>query len=741
MIKRKNTRLMRLDIVHQLPGRMRLRSRSFTFLRAVETEMLEALQDHKAIHQLDYQPITGSLLIIYDHMLLDSQDLYAFVEDQMATFSLMAYQAEREASNTLTVNERRLQEEPAEHLLKRVLVSGISLIAFGLFKSLPGMKAASLGHQYWHRRLFTPPALISVGLSVPIFKSGWHSLATTRRPNADTLTASAILTALLTGRSLSALVTILLADIAEFMTAYTMEKTRKAIGDMLQAGDETVFIVTPENTLVKKKSSQLLPGDIISVQSGDKIAADGEISEGEGFVDESPITGEFFPAEKRPGQRVFAGTLVKSGNLRICAEQVGNDTTVARIVHMVESAAGRKAAIQTFADRFSAHLIPMNFALAILIYGLTRNINRALSMMIIDFSCGVRLSTATALSACIHNAARNGVLIKGGNYVEALAEADSLILDKTGTVTEGRPRVVSLHPTAPFTQNDIIQMASAAEEDSSHPLAHAILDYARLNGIVIPTHGMTEVVTGRGVRTTIQEDEILVGNRKYLKENGVDISELQNAIHSLEQKGEMIIYVAKNKLLAGVIGVHDALKENMKKSLNRLRHLGIDDIRLLTGDIAFQAEKVAKRMHMDDFGAELMPEDKVRTLLSMQGSGSRVIMIGDGINDAPALAYADVGIAIGNTRTDVAIESSNVTITNDDPLLIPSAIQLSRRTMETVRNNFRMAVGLNALGIILSAMGWLPVVWGSVLHNSSTILVVMNSGRLLIHDFERRTFE
>ncbi len=200
----------------------------------------------------------------------------------------------------------------------------------------------------------------------------------------------------------------------------------------------------------------------------------------------------------------------------------------------------------------------------------------------------------------------------------------------------------------------------------------------------------------------------------------------------------MVVYVAIDDKCIGVIGIHDSLKENMKKALNRLRNMGFDDMRLLTGDLAYHAERVALRMNMDDFQAELMPEDKAHTILSMQSSGSRVIMIGDGINDAPALAYADAGIAIGNTRTDIAIESASITITNDDPLLIPSVIQLSRSTMKTIKENFIIVIGINSMGIILSAVGVLPVIWGSVLHNSSTIFVVLNSGKILIKDIERR---
>ena len=735
MIRKKTKQLMHLELAHHIPGRIRVRAGALKYLKQVQEEFLTSINQHEYFKDVEYNGVTGSLLIYFDEEQIGSEEVVEVVENHIGTFSIAAYQAEREEKNTLTVNERRLQEESVKDIFKRVAISATALGAFALIKGLRGF-----GMMGWRRKLLAPPALISIGLSLPIFQSGWDSLKYTKKPNADTLTSTAVLTALLTGRSISALVTILLADVAELMTAYTMENTRKAISDMLNVGVQEVFVVQEDGRLIKTLLSDVEPGDVISIQTGDKISVDGVIVKGEAFVDESPITGEFFPVNKTISDSVFAGTIMKSGNIHVEAEKVGDQTTVARIVHMVESASSRKAQIQTYADKFSTQLIPLNFGLAVIIYAITRNINRALSMMIIDFSCGVRLSTATALSACIHNAARNGVLIKGGNYVEALAEADALVLDKTGTITEGRPKVMSIYPIGDYSAKDLLQMAGAAEEDSSHPLAQAILNYIKKKGYAIPDHGMVKVVTGRGVTTTVDGERIYVGNRKYMHEQGIDTEILKEEMKSLEKKGEIMIFIGKESELVGILGIHDALKENMKKALNRLRNLGFDDVRLLTGDIAFQAEKMAKRMHMDDFGAELMPEDKVKTVLNMQAAGSNVVMIGDGINDAPALAYADVGIAIGNTRTDVAIESSNVTITNDDPLLIPSAIQLSRQTMGTIRNNFGMVVGINALGIILSAMGWLPVVWGSVLHNSSTILVVMNSGRLLLQDFERRTF-
>ncbi len=721
-----------MEVLHSLKGRIRVHSRALCYLSEVKDELIANLKSNKSIISVEFSEISGNMLVYYNHEVIDEKELLGILETSIGSFSLLAFKKEREAASNLTVQERRIQEESVSTFVNRVGITTFSLLVLALKGYRKRQNQKLLG------RIVSAPSVLSLALSTSIFKSGIDSLKKNKRPNADTLTATAIMTAILTGRSMSALMTILLSDIAELMTAYTIDRTRKAISDMIGTGDKMVFRVLEDGTLECVSVKEIKADDVISVQTGEKISVDGIVIEGDGYIDQSAITGEYFPVHRSIGERVFAGTVVKSGQVRVKTEKVGEDTTVARIVQLVEDAASKKAQIQTYADRFSAQLIPLNFALAGLVYLMTRNVNRALSMMIIDYSCGVRLSTATALSACIHNAARNGVLIKGGNYVEVMANADSVILDKTGTMTEGRPRVMSIATTGLVTERELLEYAAAGEEDSSHPLAHAILDYVRKAGYDIPTHGLTDVVVGRGVTTTIDEDLIRIGNKRFMHESHIDTSSLNDEISSLEKQGENIIYVALNQSFLGVLGVNDALKDKMKKSLNRLRYLGFDDIRLLTGDVEFQAERMAIRMNMDDFQSELMPEDKAKTVLQMQSAGSSVIMIGDGINDAPALAYADVGIAIGNTRTDIAIESADITITNDDPLLIPSSVVLARKTMKTIKENFGVVIGINTLGIVMSAVGWLPVFWGSVLHNSSTILVVLNSGRLLMHDFERR---
>jgi cation-transporting P-type ATPase C len=265
------------------------------------------------------------------------------------------------------------------------------------------------------------------------------------------------------------------------------------------------------------------------------------------------------------------------------------------------------------------------------------------------------------------------------------------------------------------------------------------VEKVRRNGWQIPAHHDSHVHTARGVQTTVTDRIIRVGSRRFMQENAIELAPATEAVNRLVRAGENIVYVAEDDRLLGVLGIQDALRENMKKAINRLRHTGIDDIVLLTGDVEQHAEIIADRMTVDSYRAEAMPDDKAETVLKLQSKGTHVVMVGDGINDAPALAYADVGIAMGGTRTDIAMEAADITVTGDDPLMIPAVIQLADRTMQTIRQNFAAAVGVNTVGLVLASIGVLPVFWGAVLHNSCTVAVVLNSSRLLFHDVERRS--
>lgn len=732
MFGRERKPLILCEILHSLPGRLRIGCLALRYLNEQKTEIEVRLTNHPAILSAVINTLTSNVLIMYDLSEGTEDEIRETVEWVIASYATEAYKEERLQTSQSTVTERRLQEAPISEMVKRVAICAISL-TIALLRRGRRVQPST----FWGRFL-TGPALTSLSLGYPIFKSGFDSLRTHGRPNADTLSASAIISSLAAGQDVSALTIIGLADIAELMTAYTMERTRRAIRDMLSVGEQSVWLKRADGREVKVPLEQIKPDDVVTAYTGERISVDGVIEEGESAVDQASITGEYMPMHKKPGDNVFAGTVVKSGSISIRAEKVGDQTAVARIVHLVEEAAYRKASIQAFADRFSAQFIPFNFALALLVYGLTKNPTRALNMLIIDYSCGVRLSTATAFSATICNAAKNGILVKGSNYLELLDESDTLIMDKTGTLTEGKPLVTSVYPIlAGKEQRNVLELAGAAEETSTHPMALAVLGRIKSEGINIPVHTKTKVHVGRGMETHVGRSIVRAGNRRYMEENGISLDDAQDAVTKLVRRGENVLYIAQGKKLVGVLGIQDTVRENMKKALNRLRYTGMDDIVLLTGDVEQHAEIVANRMAMDRFKAEVLPEDKAETVLQLQSKGVRVVMVGDGINDAPALAYADVGIAMGGTRTDIAMEAADITITSDDPLLIPAVIRMARQTMRIVRQNFGIAIGVNTVGLLLASLGVLPVFWGAVLHNSCTVAVVLNSGRLLFLDVER----
>ncbi len=732
MYSKKKTTLMHCDIRHSLPGRVRIYCRGLKYLKACQTAVEDDLKECAAIDKAQLSIITANILVHFDAKQSSAEDVLEQVNNVLATWSLHAFKEERSEQSAMTLQERRLQEEPLGVTMRRIGVTCSSLL-FSWIRPKNVITSSFMG------RFLNMSAVTALSLAIPILKSGIRSLTNNKRPNADTLSSAAIVASVVAGQSQSALTVILLADIAELLTAYTMDRTRKAIHQMLSVGEAFVWRIGEDSNEERVPLSTLKPGDLVIAHTGEKISVDGIVETGEAAVDQASITGEFMPVRKQKGETVFAGTVVKTGRIIARAQRVGDRTAVARIINMVEEASHRKAAVQTAADRFSAQFIPVNFALAIIVYFITGSINRALNMLIIDYSCGVRLSTATALSAAICTAARNGVLVKGSNYLESLSEADTVIFDKTGTLTEGRPVVNTvIRPDETISEREVICMAAAAEEANTHPMAVAIVDRTRRAGWTIPKHSNNETFTSRGVSTCINQKIVRVGSKRFMSENNINLSGVEEYAQRIARRGENVVYVSHENKLTGVLGIQDVLREDMKKSLNRMRNLGMDDIILLTGDVEQHAEIVAFRMAMDRYHAEVLPDEKAETVLRLQSKGTSVVMVGDGINDAPALAYADVGIAMGTTRTDIAMEAADLTVTGDDPLMIPSVVQLSQKTMRIVRQNFTTAIGVNTLGIMLASVGVLPVFWGAVLHNSCTVAVVLNSSRLLMHDMERR---
>ncbi|PHI09763.1 heavy metal translocating P-type ATPase [Fusobacterium polymorphum] len=732
----KNDNLLACEIVHRLRGRIRIKSKAFKYIgNSLKSEIEKQLLQVRYIENVEISLITGTILIYFEDVSLSDQNLISLIQNTLNSHIFEICKNEKIEKSSKYVIERKLQEESPKEIVKKILTTA-GLLGYNLF-----FKSKNTAALTGIRRFLNYNTLSTLALAMPVLKNGINSLVKNKRPNADTLSSSAIISSILLGKESAALTIMFLEEVSELLTVYTMEKTRGAIKDMLSVGENYVWKEISEDNVKRVPIEEIQKDDIIVVQTGEKISVDGKIIRGEALIDQSSITGEYMPIKKSVGEEVYAGTIIKNGNISIIAEKVGDDRTVSRIIRLVEDANSNKADIQNYADTFSAQLIPLNFILAGIVYASTRNITKAMSMLVIDYSCGIRLSTAVAFSAAINTAAKNGILVKGSNFIEELSKAETVIFDKTGTITEGKPKVQSIEVfDNSISENEMIGLAGAAEEQSSHPLATAIMSEIKDRGIEIPKHNKIKTVVSRGVETKVGKGKeaktIRVGSKKYMLENNIDLKLATEAERGIISRSEIGLYVAQDEKIIGLIGVSDPPRENIKKAINRLRNYGVDDIVLLTGDLRQQAETIASRMSIDRYESELLPEDKAKNILKFQSKGSNVIMIGDGVNDAPALSYANVGVALGSTRTDVAMEAADITITQDNPLLVPGVIGLSKSTVKTIKENFAMVIGLNTFALVLGATGILAPIYASVLHNSTTILVVMNSLKLLKYDIK-----
>ena len=732
----KNDNLLACEIVHRLRGRIRIKSRAFKYIgNSLKAQIEKQLLQVRYIENVEISLITGTILIYFEDVSLSDQNLISLIQNTLNSHIFEICKNEKIEKSSKYVIERKLQEESPKEIMKKIVTTA-GLLGYNLFfKSKSAVALTGI------RRFLNYNTLSTLALAMPVLKNGINSLIKNKRPNADTLSSSAIISSILLGKESAALTIMFLEEVSELLTVYTMEKTRGAIKDMLSVGENYVWKEISEDNVKRVPIEEIQKDDIIVVQTGEKISVDGKIIRGEALIDQSSITGEYMPIKKSVGEEVYAGTIIKNGNISIIAEKVGDERTVSRIIKLVEDANSNKADIQNYADTFSAQLIPLNFILAGIVYASTRNITKAMSMLVIDYSCGIRLSTAVAFSAAINTAAKNGILVKGSNFIEELSKAETVIFDKTGTITEGKPKVQSIEVfDNSISENEMIGLAGAAEEQSSHPLATAIMSEIKDRGIEIPKHNKIKTVVSRGVETKVGKGKeaktIRVGSKKYMLENNIDLTLATEAERGIISRSEIGLYVSQDEKIIGLIGVSDPPRENIKKAINRLRNYGVDDIVLLTGDLRQQAETIASRMSMDSYESELLPEDKAKNILKFQSKGSNVIMIGDGVNDAPALSYANVGVALGGTRTDVAMEAADITITQDNPLLVPGVIGLSKSTVKTIKENFAMVIGLNTFALVLGATGILAPIYASVLHNSTTILVVMNSLKLLKYDIK-----
>jgi Cd2+/Zn2+-exporting ATPase len=580
-----------------------------------------------------------------------------------------------------------------------------------------------------------PTALAILSLILggyPIVKSAIKTLLIPDL-NVDTLVSIAAISATAVGAYREAATVIFIMLLGEFLEGVTVGKTRKAIASLIQLSPKTAW-VRRENKEVQVPIEDVKPKEVVIVRPGERIPVDGKIISGCGSINQSTLTGESIPVEKELGDKVYCGTFNESGSCEIEATQVAEDTKLAQIKRLILEAQAEKSPTQRIMDRFSRYFIPAIILIAFATFLITGEIIRAITILIVACPCALVLGTPTAVVAAIGNAARQGILIKGGVYLEQMGRLKTLLMDKTGTLTHGRPKVVEISGLNGMDQKEVLSWAAIAEKRSEHPLARAITEKAEELGLSIPHPQSFENFRGKGVKVQWNSKTIIVGSSEMMKNQRVEIPESTKKLLDMKQsEGMTSLLIALDRRLLGIISIADTLREGAKEAIDKIRKQGVSEIWMLTGDSVLVADRIGRELGIR-YEAKLLPEEKVLRVKEWKKQGQVVAMVGDGVNDAPALAAADIGIAMGAVGTDVAIETADIALMADDLEKIPTVVRLSRKALRVIKENLVFALIFNTVLVILSAQGWVTMILGAVMHQASSLLVILSSMRLLRRD-------
>ncbi|EJQ36509.1 heavy metal translocating P-type ATPase [Bacillus toyonensis] len=532
-------------------------------------------------------------------------------------------------------------------------------------------------------------------------------------------------------------VLITLIILGKLFEAKAKGRSSEAIKKLMGLQAKTATVVR-DGTEMKILIEEVVAGDIVYVKPGEKIPVDGEIVEGKSAIDESMLTGESIPVDKTIGDVVIGSTINKNGFLKVKATKVGRDTALAQIIKVVEEAQGSKAPIQRVADQISGIFVPVVVVIAIITFAVWMifvtpgdfggALEKMIAVLVIACPCALGLATPTSIMAGSGRSAEYGILFKGGEHLEATHRLDTVILDKTGTVTNGKPVLTDIIVADGFHEEEILRLVGAAEKNSEHPLAEAIVEGIKEKKIDIPSSETFEAIPGFGIESIVEGKQLLIGTRRLMTKFNIDIEEVSKSMEELEREGKTAMLIAIDKESAGIVAVADTVKDTSKAAIARLKKMGLDVV-MITGDNTQTAQAIAGQVGIDHVIAEVLPEGKAEEVKKLQAQGKKVAMVGDGINDAPALATADIGMAIG-TGTDVAMEAADITLIRGDLNSIADAIFMSKMTIRNIKQNLFWALAYNGLGIPIAALGFLaPWVAGAAMAFSS-VSVVLNALRL-----------
>jgi P-type Cu+ transporter len=579
---------------------------------------------------------------------------------------------------------------------------------------------------------FAVGLLLVLAGGYPIFRNVVR--ATLRRQViAHTLMTVGVIAALFIGEWMTALVVVFLMRVGEYTERFTAERSRHAVRD-LTAMAPRLARVERGGVETEVPIADVHIGEIVVVRPGEQIPVDGEVISGQATINQAAITGESMPVETGVGAKVFAATLAQLGSLRVRVTHRGTDTTFGKVICLVEEAESHRADVQRIADKFSAYYLPVVATIAVLTFLIRRDPLSVAAVLLVACSCSFALATPIAMLASIGAGAKRGVLVKGGKTIELLERVNVLLVDKTGTLTLGRPQITQVVPLNGVSEDEIVRLAASAERYSEHPLAEAVRNLAREKQLSLYDTADFESIPGQGVRVRMNGNRVSIGNTRLLPDlqNAQDAPDApsRSVAQQIGMRGQTPLYVARNGELIGILAAADTIRPEVSEALAAVRELGVQKIELLTGDNERVASSLASELGID-YRANLLPEDKIAVVKSYQQQGYRVMMVGDGVNDAPALAQADVGVAMGVAGTDVAIEAAHVTLMRDDWFLVPEVLSIARRTMRVVKTNILFTAVYNLFGLSLAAVGILPPILAAAAQSLPDLGILANSSRLL----------
>lgn len=703
------------DIVHTVPGRLRVRIEALRGTRGFADGFVKAFMANAGILSVRINHWCASAVITYDPTMLTLQQTRS------------------------TLDGVRLLPPPAlgsaiEPELVRPSQRGISAMIASVSRIAPAWAQFTAGGLAFGAALLNLPAAITSGLVMaavgPMIGRALRVMIGERRLGVDALDGAASVLMVTQGSLAAAGFMAMLVGLGEFIREQTARKSRAMVDDLLGLAGRTAWVVHGDQR-VRVPADQVRIGETVVVYPGDFVPVDGLVLRGQAAVDQRSLTGESMPVEIGPGDHAFAATVIIEGKIYLCCEAAGDATRAGTAVDAVKSAPLHETRTQNYAAAIADRLVVPIFLAAGVTYALTGNLARAASILIIDFATGIRISAPTAVLASMQHAARHGILIKGGGALERLASVDAIMFDKTGTLTRGEPEVTAVIAINGLTADQVLLLAAAAEQRLRHPAAHAIVRHARRQGLTIPDRGESAYSLGMGVRAEVDGITVLVGSRRLMESEQIDMTPVEVAQRTVRARGDSLGYVAVDGRLAGLVAYHDPLRPEARAVIAALRQRGIREIVMVTGDNDAPARASAAEAGIDNVVSGVFPEQKAEVVRAMKARGRTVAVVGDGINDSPALAHADVAISL-HGGADVARERADLVLTDDNLRRLPEAIDIARSAMALVRQNLAVVAAPNIAGLGLAAAGMIGPAVATVINNGSAVVAALNSLRPLL---------